>query len=485
MQKGTNIDDVFKQKALNFGVKVPASMFDSIAGNLQKRKKKRKRRFLIFFISLFGAAIISLFMMFSNNRNLEQAKKFSKVNHKTFVKSNTNPKTKTIEKLTDNSFDKKQNTLESKNENHGNKTTTKVQEETNEGSKVEKINKSKIVKSPPNKTKVDANKTKDVEFVEEILEEKNTEIKTENESTTSPDNLDGVSEKTSKTKPDTVNLASDDLNDNANEEKSFVRTDSSAIDSLNIESITDSPPLDKLRRFTIGFTVGPGKSFRASEVGDIEKDFIAESSNDEAISNFNTNIYLKYQLSKRFSISTGLSFFKIGHAAKFSIPKEYLEYIFSENFGHTSAGFYDLDIDKVENMLKSNDFYAINCLKKFEDIKLNIDVTDIPLSLSFKLLEKKKLKLEFIGGLNLAFLRNSEIEIGLDGDYYSVGSMNDMRQTLYGFNLGLGLVYNIYHGFDLRIIPAYRRYFSTVSTSESFKYYPYQYSINAGFSFSF
>ena len=485
MQKGTNIDDVFKQKALNFGVKVPASMFDNITDNLQKRKKKRKRRFLIFFISLLGAAIISLCLMFSNNRNFESAKKLSNVNHKTFVKSDTNPKTISKEKLTDNCFDKKQNTLESKNESPENKIAVKVQEESNEVSKVEKITKSKIVQSPPNKTKVYANKTKEVEFVEEIVEEKNIEIKAENESVILPNNLEGVSEKTLKTKSDTVNLSADDLIDNANEEKSFTKTDSSTIDSLNIESITDSPPLDKLRRFTIGFTVGPGKSFRASEVGDIEKDFIAESSNDEAISNFNTNIYLKYQLSKRFSISTGLSFFKIGHTAKFSIPQEYLEYIFSENFGHTSAGFYDLDVEKAEDMLKSNDFYAINCLKKFEDIRLNIDVTDIPLSLYFKFLEKKKLKLEFIGGLNLAFLRNSEIEIGLDGDYYSVGSMNDMRQTLYGFNLGFGLVYNIYHGFDLRIVPAYRRYFSTVSTSESFKYYPYQYSINAGFSLSF
>ncbi|MCF8299110.1 MAG: porin family protein [Saprospiraceae bacterium] len=455
MQKDTNIDNIFKQKAMNFGVKVPAAMFDNIAGDLKKRKKK-KRWFLIFFLSLLPVAIaiiLAIDSFYSNNGITENTDKLSKTfQHKDFSKYCFNEKNK---------------------EEAEAKAKAKAEDKEKEKEKVIEVGE-KIIDEVKN----------DKITIEDKVDLKEREVEKEIIKPTKT-TLDSVSEISIMDTIFTTTETKIDTSINSDEEENVAKTDSIRFEPEKQDTITQMPPSINVSRFTIGFSIGPGRAFRTSNVGNINEDFIAQSFDDKAISNFNRNFYIKYQLSRRFAFSTGLSFFKIGHTAKFSVPNEYLRYIHAENFGHTSAGFYDLDIKEVESILKSNDFYTIDCIRKFEDIQMKINVTDIPFSLSYNFLLKNRIKLELMGGLNMAFLGKSEVEIGLNNNYYSVGNMSNLQKSIFGFSTGLGISYEIYNGFNFRLDPIYRRYFNTVSTSESFKYMPYTFSVNGGFSLSF
>ncbi|MBC8147353.1 MAG: hypothetical protein H8E98_05155, partial [Bacteroidetes bacterium] len=334
MQKDTNIDNVFKQKAMNFGVKVPSAMFDNIAGDLKKRKKK-KRRFIIFFLSLLPVAFVILFAInsfYRNNGIIEDTEKTLKTfQHKDFSKYCFNEKNKAEAKEKAKEADQELDKISQRTKKV---TKDKVKEK---AEAKDKMNTKEIVKDNADEIKVkDQKNTFDSDFKDKsLVEEKDNlkeAVKTKLDSI--PDIIEAVTiiEKTeAKTNSvlDTVDLNSE-------------KTDTLIIDKGPIHTLGD--PAGFRRTFTIGFSIGPGRAFRTSDVGLISESFIAQSSDDKAISNFHRNFYIKYQFSERFSFSTGLSFFKIGHIAKFSVNDEYLRFIHAENFGHTSAGFYDLDI---------------------------------------------------------------------------------------------------------------------------------------------
>ena len=494
MQKDNSIDNIFKQRALKFGVKLPDAnaAFDNIKNELDKRKKKRKRRFLIFFLSFIGVAVISLFLVFSNYNKTNET---ILTENKTIVNSVPDhqqaPEKNTTSKIIEGGV--KENNIESK-EVPDSPESFQEQKQNAEIKAVDEPQKEKtteeIIKSETTSNKIEQEfaeeiKIEETETKDEITVEDKTVVKQEKtpieEITLLKTKVDSLPAKSIIDSTLTTTEAKSDSIIDSDSEESLGENDSLKVEPVKKDAIIPTPPAIPIRKFTIGFSIGPGQAFSRSEIGNINESFIAQSSNDKAISNFNRNFYLKYQFSRRFSFSTGLSFFKIGHTAKFSIPNEYLRFVYSENFGHTSAGFYDIDIKEIEGILKSNDFHTIDCIRKFEDISLKINVTDIPLSLSYSFFERNKIKCEVIGGFNIAFLKNSNIDIGINNNYYSIGNMNSLRKSIYGFSTGLGFSYQLNRVLYFRLNPIYRRYFNSVSTDESFKYYPYTFSVNAGF----
>ena len=130
--------------------------------------------------------------------------------------------------------------------------------------------------------------------------------------------------------------------------------------------------------------------------------------------------------------------------------------------------------DDVENVIIENNVGAL---------QQNISYIEVPLELSYKLLDKK-FGIEVIGGMSTLFLNQNNISLVANGVEMEVGRANNLNNIHFSSNVGLGFRYNFWNSFNANFQPMFKYQINTFSeNSGNFK--PYFIGLYTGVSFSF
>lgn len=128
----------------------------------------------------------------------------------------------------------------------------------------------------------------------------------------------------------------------------------------------------------------------------------------------------------------------------------------------------------VENVVIENNVGAL---------QQNISYIEVPLELSYKLLDKK-FGIEVIGGMSTLFLNQNNISLVANGIEMEVGRANNLNSIHFSSNVGLGFKYSFWKSFNANFQPMFKYQINTFSeNSGNFK--PYFIGLYTGISFSF
>ena len=128
----------------------------------------------------------------------------------------------------------------------------------------------------------------------------------------------------------------------------------------------------------------------------------------------------------------------------------------------------------VENVIIENNVGAL---------QQNISYIEVPLELSYKLLDKK-FGIEVIGGMSTLFLNQNNISLVANGIEMEVGRANNLNNIHFSSNVGLGFKYNFWKSFNANFQPMFKYQINTFNeNSGDFK--PYFIGLYTGISFSF
>ena len=128
----------------------------------------------------------------------------------------------------------------------------------------------------------------------------------------------------------------------------------------------------------------------------------------------------------------------------------------------------------VENVIIENNVGAL---------QQNISYIEVPLELSYKLLDKK-FGIEVIGGMSTLFLNQNNISLVANGIEMEVGRANNLNNIHFSSNVGLGFKYSFWKSFNANFQPMFKYQINTFSeNSGNFK--PYFIGLYSGISFSF
>ena len=128
----------------------------------------------------------------------------------------------------------------------------------------------------------------------------------------------------------------------------------------------------------------------------------------------------------------------------------------------------------VENVIIDNNIGAL---------KQNISYIEVPLELSYKLIDKK-FGVEIIGGMSTLFLNQNNISLVTNGLEMEVGRANNLNNIHFSSNVGLGFKYSFWKSFNANFQPMFKYQINTFNeNSGNFK--PYFVGLYSGISFSF
>ena len=128
----------------------------------------------------------------------------------------------------------------------------------------------------------------------------------------------------------------------------------------------------------------------------------------------------------------------------------------------------------VENVIIENNVGAL---------QQNISYIEVPLELSYKLLDKK-FGIEVIGGMSTLFLNQNNISLVANGIEMEVGRANNLNNIHFSSNVGLGFKYNFWKSFNANFQPMFKYQINTFNQNSS-NFKPYFIGLYSGISFSF
>lgn len=116
-------------------------------------------------------------------------------------------------------------------------------------------------------------------------------------------------------------------------------------------------------------------------------------------------------------------------------------------------------------------------------LKQDIGYIEVPLELSYKVLDKK-FGINIIGGFSTLFLNNNSILLETNNMQMEIGKANNLNNIHFSSNVGLGFKYTFWKSFNANFQPMFKYQINTFSeNSGNFK--PYFVGLYSGISFSF
>ena len=546
MKDHKNIERLFQEKFKDFEAIPPQESWNIIASRLNEKKKKKRIIPIWFQLSGIAASFIiigALIWNFQSNQNtnspnnsnetvvvgLDNSNSKDKKSNTDFNNNETLRPEKNIENSENNTikFDskridfKKSNPIVISNE----KSNIRYKEKKNNSFESKNTLDTKNKKRYPNYNNKESNhaivansKTKrnksskknlflETDLIATTKKNKNSKLNPNNDLSISKNEL---------INSDKINSFFDKTKTNTNYVNTINDTDKKSTDTTNVviassESIIDndstlvaeiSPeinPLEELlkekeagknddekekekrSRWAVSTNASPVYFNSISEGSSLDSEFSKNSKEFETTMSY--GIGAVYQISNKFSFKTGVNTLTFNY--------------------NTDNVLFNTCLNSVTNNIKTLDrnsnsenlaFSAINSKSDLGDalillteskgsIKQELSYVEVPLELSFKILDKK-FGIDLIGGVSTLFLNANSISLISDGMEMNIGKANNLNNIHFSSNVGLGFKYNFWKSFNANFQPMFKYQINTFSeNSGDFK--PYFIGLYTGVSFSF
>ena len=547
MKDHKNIERLFQEKFKDFEAIPPQESWNIIASRLNEKKKKKRIIPIWFQLSGIAASFIiigALIWNFQSNQNtnspnnsnetvvvgVDNSNSKDKKSNTDFNNNETLRPEKNIENSENNTIkfdskridfeksnpivisneksnirykDKKNNSFESKN-TLDTKNKKRYPNYNNKESNHEIVSNSKAKRNISSKK----NLFLETDLIATTKKNKNSKLNPNNNTTTSKKGLinsDKINSFFDKTETNTnyVNTSNDSLANQTKDTITAVLALSENIitnDSMLVAEISpEINPLEELlkekeagknevekekekrSRWAVSTNASPVYFNSISEGSSLDSQFSKNSKEFETTMSY--GIGAVYQISNKFSFKTGVNTLTFNY--------------------NTDNVLFNTRLNSVTNNIKTLDrnsnsenlaFSAINSKSDLGDalillteskgsIKQELSYVEVPLELSYKILDKK-FGIDLIGGVSTLFLNANSISLISDGMEMNIGKANNLNDIHFSSNVGLGFKYNFWKSFNANFQPMFKYQINTFSeNSGNFK--PYFIGLYTGVSFSF
>ena len=547
MKDHKNIERLFQEKFKDFEAIPPQESWNIIASRLNEKKKKKRIIPIWFQLSGIAASFIiigALIWNFQSNQNtnspnnsnetvvvgVDNSNSKDKKSNTDFNNNETLRPEKNIENSENNTIkfdskridfeksnpivisneksnirykDKKNNSFESKN-TLDTKNKKRYPNYNNKESNHEIVANSKAKRNKSSKK----NLFLETDLIATTKKNKNSKLNPNHNTTTSKKGLinsDKINSFFDKTETNTnyVNTSNDSLANQTKDTITAVLALSENIitnDSMLVAEISpeinpleellkekeagkneDEKEKEKRSRWAVSTNASPVYFNSISEGSSLDSQFSKNSKEFETTMSY--GIGAVYQISNKFSFKTGVNTLTFNY--------------------NTDNVLFNTRLNSVTNNIKTLDrnsnsenlaFSAINSKSDLGDalillteskgsIKQELSYVEVPLELSYKILDKK-FGIDLIGGVSTLFLNANSISLISDGMEMNIGKANNLNDIHFSSNVGLGFKYNFWKSFNANFQPMFKYQINTFSeNSGNFK--PYFIGLYTGISFSF
>ena len=500
MSDNKHIDRLFQEKFKDFESTPNDSVWEGIEAELQKKKKKRR---VIPIWWTFGGVAAALILMLTVNsgyfnstpenivpvivvdvdkqkNNTKESESYTN-NDNTQIATDDGSKEDSSANQSNRKNSGELSIIKSKKQiskNNSNSIASKNITVSQDKSSSESLNKNSINKGENSLAHSDKNDQK-IELKSNSEIDKLLKTKTTNAIT--------VSENTKKdfTKKNTSDKADEDTKLDVDK-----KTEQS-IEEAIAEANTLIEKEEDLSRWSIAPNVAPVYFNSLGEGSAIDPQFNNNSSTSDITMSY--GVKGAYVINKRLKVTTGVNRVSFNNTTSNVITLSSNSFNARTVSESSSAKLQNVTLNNNINnssltviskssLLRSSVPEAINTLPT-GNLDQRFGFIEIPLELEYRILDKK-VGVNVIGGFSTLFLNENEIFADINGESTRIGEANNLKNTSFSANFGIGLDYNISKKINVNLEPKFKYQINTFNnTSGNFQ--PFFIGIYTGLSFKF
>jgi hypothetical protein len=256
----------------------------------------------------------------------------------------------------------------------------------------------------------------------------------------------------------------------------------------------------RVNKWSIGAMITPAYYSRFDLSSNDAASEIVKS--EEAAFSYSGGVMFAYNLNRRFSVQTGISYSSIGQridgVTAYSGFGKYLDSKGESQFGVvTSSGtissrnndIYLTDNNsgaRVMTMYKTEVFDPVKNGLSYINSSLtqNFNYLEVPVMLKYKLIDRN-IGLKVIGGVSYNILVNNSAYTTSGGSKYFIGKTEGLSPVTLSSSLGMGMEYNFSGKLSLNLEPTFRYYITPLGGLAGSTIHPYSLGILSGISYKF
>jgi hypothetical protein len=256
----------------------------------------------------------------------------------------------------------------------------------------------------------------------------------------------------------------------------------------------------RVNKWSIGAMITPAYYSRFDLSSNDAASEIVKS--EEAAFSYSGGVMFAYNLSRRFSVQTGINYSSIGQridgVTSYSGFGKYLDSKGESQFGVvTSSGtissrnndIYLTDNNsgaRVMTMYKTEVFDPVKNGLSYINSSLtqNFNYLEVPVMLKYKLIDRN-IGLKVIGGVSYNILVNNSAYTTSGGSKYFIGKTEGLSPVTLSSSLGMGMEYNFSGKLSLNLEPTFRYYITPLGGLAGSTIHPYSLGILSGISYKF
>lgn len=236
----------------------------------------------------------------------------------------------------------------------------------------------------------------------------------------------------------------------------------------------------KVNRWQISSNVAPIYFSSTSEGSPIDPQFSDKKKNYKQ--NLAYGVGVRYALNKKFTIRAGVNSIGMEYSTKDAV---FYQTANAKPLAHVNQNLQG-SVLQIESK-SANSLVELtpnsNLLQKFDaSVNQRTGYYEVPVELSYKLVDNK-FGVDLIGGVSTLFLNENSISMTSSGTTMEIGKANNLNNTHFSTNFGLGIKYNLLKSFQLNLEPMIKYQFDTFSDSGN--YQPFFFGIYSGINYRF
>lgn len=225
------------------------------------------------------------------------------------------------------------------------------------------------------------------------------------------------------------------------------------------------------------------------------------ASSEQPKLSYSGGVGFSYKISKKLSIQSGLYYSSIGNQVDdifsfagfrpFDLSKGDHNFevmtssgkIYTEN---PDVFLIDMSGDRVMTKYTNDVFDPLKAKLSYVNNSLfqSFSYLELPVILRYKLIDKS-IDFNLIGGLSYNLLVSNSVHTVIDGNKYNVGKTAGLNPFMVSSSLGMGMEYNISEKISLNLEPTFRYFINPFNNIQSFGSHPYSFGVFSGLSYKF
>jgi hypothetical protein len=253
-----------------------------------------------------------------------------------------------------------------------------------------------------------------------------------------------------------------------------------------IEATDEKEKEDKQNRWSIAPNVAPVYYGSLGQGSSLDQQFNENAKSSEV--NMSYGITGAYTVSKKLKIRAGVSRVNLNQSTSNVFAFRGPEISSrgtqeAQRSGNISFNNKQNVLLMSSNMLSISSAPEVFNTKTAGDVDQRFGFIEVPLELEYRLVDKK-FGINVIGGFSTFFLNENEIYADIDGTSTLIGEANNINDTSFSANFGLGLDYSLSKQWNINLEPQFKYQINTFNnTTGDFR--PFFIGVYTGLSFKF